>query len=297
MSPLTRIGPTSSTSPTSQTSQTSLRSRTGRVRPVAWQGSLFDTGVDRGLAFDALVRHQLDDATWVDEVTAWAPDHGELFALLLAEAPWKQRERRMYDRMVLEPRMVATWGSASARTLPPPLEAMRAALSDRYRVEFDSVGVNLYRDGRDGVAWHGDTNRRTLHDPLVATVSLGERRRFLLRPGASGSPAHRFQPGGGDLLVMGGACQHRWQHTVPKEPRGAGARMSVTLRHSREGWWVTAPPTALVPASSAVLIPARPPAGPGSDRSTPGGSAPDTATGVPAQAGGRTPRPPSGRRQ
>ena len=105
-------------------------------------------------------------------------------------------------------------------------------------MEFDSVGINLYRDGRDGVGWHGDNNRKTLHDPLVATVSLGERRRFLMRPGTAGSPTRRFRPGGGDLLVMGGACQHSWQHTVPKEPSGAGARMSVTIRHSHEGWWV-----------------------------------------------------------
>ena len=182
------------------------------TQALGWQGSLFDAlpaagRAARALTFDRLARHQLDEKTWLDEVTAWVPDHGELFERMLAEAPWKQRERMMYDRMVLEPRMVAHWGDAASGTLPAPLEEMRAALSDRYRVEFDSVGINLYRDGRDGVAWHGDNNRKTLRDPLVATVSLGERRRFLLRPGTSGSPTHRFRPGGGDLLVMGGACQ------------------------------------------------------------------------------------------
>jgi alkylated DNA repair dioxygenase AlkB len=221
------------------------------ARALSWQGSLFDSLPDDArpgdalpdagpvgpLIFDGLIRHRLDESTWLDEVTGWARGHGELFEQLLAEAPWQQRTRVMYDRKVLEPRMVAWWGDVSAGGLPDPLEAMRAALSDRYRVEFDSVGVNLYRDGRDGVAWHGDNNRKTLHDPLVATVSLGERRRFLMRPGSAGSPARRFRPGGGDLLVMGGNCQHSWQHTVPKEPSGAGARMSVTIRHSKEGWW------------------------------------------------------------
>lgn len=212
------------------------------ARSLTWQGSLFDSlpgDVRSGeaLAFDRLVRHQLDGDTWLDEVTGWAPDHGDLFDRLLAEAPWRQRERRMYDRMVLEPRMVVGWSGPTLASLPAPLDEMRARLSERYRVEFDSVGVNLYRDGSDGVAWHGDNNRKTMHDPLVATVSLGERRRFLMRPGTAGSPTHRFRPGGGDLLVMGGACQHAWQHTVPKEPSGAGARMSVTVRHSREGWW------------------------------------------------------------
>lgn len=203
---------------------------------VSWQGSLFD-GPGAGLSFAGLVRHRLDERSWLDEVPGWAPDHGALFEHLLRDAPWRQRERRMYDRTVLEPRMVAGWSGASLADLPPRVEEMRAVLSGRYRVEFDSVHVNLYRDGRDGVAWHGDTNRKTLTDPLVCTVSLGERRRFLLRPGTSGPPARSFTPGGGDLLVMGGACQHEWQHTVPKTAR-AGARMSVTLRHSREGWWV-----------------------------------------------------------
>jgi alkylated DNA repair dioxygenase AlkB len=203
---------------------------------LSWQGSLFDPEDGPALGFDRLVRHRLDERSWIDEVTGWAPDHAAIFDELLAVARWQQRERRMYDRMVLEPRMVVGWPTAEG--LPDSLEEMRRAVSERYRVEFDSVHVNLYRDGRDGVAWHGDTNRKTLINPLVVTVSLGEHRRFLLRPGTSGSPTRVFRPGGGDLLVMGGACQHSWQHTVPKEPRGAGARMSVTMRHSREGWWV-----------------------------------------------------------
>lgn len=205
---------------------------------MSWQGSLFDEASSAGgLSFDGVLRHRLDERSWLDEVPGWVLDHGEVFELLLTEAPWRQRERRMYDRTVLEPRMVAGWSGDSLAELPPRLAEMRAVLSDRYRVEFDSVLVNLYRDGRDGVAWHGDTVRRTLHDPLVATVSLGERRRFLMRPGTSGPATRTFTPGGGDLLVMGGACQHSWQHTVPKAAR-AGARMSITLRHSRQGWWV-----------------------------------------------------------
>ncbi len=211
------------------------------VPPLAWQASLFDPEPSSGdLSFDRVVRHRLDDRSWLDEVTGWLPDHDSVFTSLLAGAPWRQRERQMYERRVLEPRMVTGWSGESLAALPARLEEIRAALSARYGVEFDSVHVNLYRDGRDGVAWHGDTVRRTMHDPVVATVSLGERRRFLLRPGASGPATRLFTPGGGDLLVMGGACQHEWQHTVPKAAR-AGARMSVTLRHSREGTWVDGP--------------------------------------------------------
>jgi|SRR6266536_178554 alkylated DNA repair dioxygenase AlkB len=210
--------------------------------PVSWQGSLFDPygdPVDVGpgradMSFDRVMRHRLDDWSWVDEVPGWLGDHAELFEDLLWHAPWQQRERWMYERRVLEPRMVAAWQGEGLADLPPRLEQVRALLSERYGVEFDSVLVNLYRDGRDGVAWHGDAVRMTLTHPVVATVSLGERRRFLLRRGRSGRPRQAFIPGEGDLLVMGGACQHEWQHTVPKVAR-AGARMSVTLRHSRPG--------------------------------------------------------------
>jgi alkylated DNA repair dioxygenase AlkB len=197
---------------------------------VAWQGSLFD-GLDAGerLSFDALRRDPLDDASWLDVVPGWVTDHAELFDWLLQQAPWRQRTRTMWDKDVLEPRMVAL--------VPPPFPDRIAELvdplSERYGVAFDSCLVNLYRDGQDAVAWHGDTVRKTMRNPLVATVSLGARRSFLLKPVSGGPVARRYNPGEGDLIVMGGACQHDWLHTVPREKSASGARMSVTLRHSR----------------------------------------------------------------
>jgi alkylated DNA repair dioxygenase AlkB len=71
-----------------------------------------------------------------------------------------------------------------------------------------------------------------LTNPLVATVSLGERRRFVLRPSGGGRVVQTFHLAAGDLLVMGGACQHEWEHAVPKVA-AAGARMGITQRHSR----------------------------------------------------------------
>jgi alkylated DNA repair dioxygenase AlkB len=109
---------------------------------------------------------------------------------------------------------------------------MRVALSERYEVEFTSVRANLYRDGRDSVAWHGDRVARDLPNAFVAIVSLGGRRRFLLRPKGGGRSV-RFDPGPGDLLVMGGSCQRDWQHTVPKVA-AAQPRISLTFRHAYE---------------------------------------------------------------
>jgi alkylated DNA repair dioxygenase AlkB len=96
------------------------------------------------------------------------------------------------------------------------------------------VWVNLYRDGRQR-RLHGDRNAKVLTNPLVVTVSLGARRKFLLRARGTTRATHRLDPGGGDLVVMGGACQHDWEHTVPKTTKAVGPRMSVTIRHSGPG--------------------------------------------------------------
>jgi alkylated DNA repair dioxygenase AlkB len=200
---------------------------------VSWQDSLFaeaDPPAER-LSFAGLRRDALDQRSWLDVVPAWVPDHAALFDWLIEHAPWQQRTRTMWDRDVLEPRLVAAWHTGDA--LPGPVGELVAPLDARYGVAFDSCLVNLYRDGSDAVAWHGDTVRKRQRDPLVATISLGARRSFLLKPVAGGAEARRYRPGEGDLLVMGGACQHEWLHTVPREATASGARMSVTLRHSR----------------------------------------------------------------
>lgn len=204
------------------------------VPRVDWQGALFD-GLDTGerLGFDALRREPLDDRSWIDLVPGWVPDHAALFDRLLEIAPWQQRTREMWDQQVLEPRLVANWPTGAA--LPSEVLELTEPLSARYGVQIDSCLVNLYRDGSDAVAWHADTVRKVLRDPLVFTVSLGARRSFLLRPAAGGPVARRYAPGEGDLIVMGGACQHEWVHTVPRERSASGARMSVTLRHSTPG--------------------------------------------------------------
>ena len=191
------------------------------------QTSLFgasEPGVDR--SFATLVRHPLDERSWVDHAPGWLHGADGLFAFLVETAPWAQRERRLYDKTRPEPRLTAFYGD----DLPAPLREVCDALSARYGVEFDSVLLNLYRDGRDSVAWHGDRIARTVHDPNVATITLGHRRSFLLRP-KGGGRSTRFDPGPGDLIVMGGASQTEWEHTVPKVA-SAGPRISITVRHS-----------------------------------------------------------------
>jgi alkylated DNA repair dioxygenase AlkB len=198
---------------------------------VAWQRSLFGgESTIPDASFSACGRTELAGGAWVDHAPGWLAGSDALFAELVETAPWRQRTRHMYERVLDEPRLTAWWNE-SDEGLPAVVPEIRTLLSARYGVAFDSVGCNLYRDGHDSVAWHGDTVRKVMAEPLVAIVSLGEPRRFLLRPRGGGA-SRRYDLGAGDLLVMGGTCQHTWEHCVPKV-RAAGARLSITFRHSQ----------------------------------------------------------------
>jgi alkylated DNA repair dioxygenase AlkB len=204
---------------------------------LLWQPSLLDSGAEPAIdpTFSGAVRIALDQKSWIERVPSWVSGSDALFAHLLETAEWGQRTRKMWDHEVLEPRLTSSWRAESGRPLRPAiLEAMRRALSDRYGVEFDSMGLNLYRDGRDSVAWHGDRIAREIAEPLVAIVSVGEPRRFLLRPKAKGQggprATRRLVLGRGELLVTGGTTQRSWEHSVPKVA-SAGPRMSLTFRH------------------------------------------------------------------
>jgi alkylated DNA repair dioxygenase AlkB len=182
------------------------------------------------LAFSTLRRIPLDGGAWVDHAPGWVRGADRLFDEVLRARAWAQRTRRMYDARVLEPRLTSLWALASGAPLAPALvEEMRRVLGDRYGVVFDSAGFNLYRDGDDAVAWHGDRIVKAIAEPVVPLVSLGEPRRFLLRSRGGGARV-AFRLGRGDLLVTGGTCQRTWQHAVPRVAR-AGPRISIAFRH------------------------------------------------------------------
>lgn len=204
------------------------------------QGSLWSLG-EIGIDDDVpTARIALDDTSWVDHAPGWLRGSDELFATLVDLLPWRQRrDVPMYDRLVDEPRLTAWWQADGVAPEPlPVLAELRRRLSDTYEVAFDSIGCNLYRDGNDSVAWHGDRHRERVVDPVVAIVSVGAPRPFRLRPRAggpsAGAPIRTWALGRGDLLVMGGSCQHDWEHAVPKV-RAAGARVSITFRHEARG--------------------------------------------------------------
>lgn len=145
----------------------------------------------------------------------------------------------MYGELVTQPRLTAPWKVEDVPDELALLRDMAAVLSERYGVDFTSVGCNLYRTGEDSVAWHGDRVARELPEATIAIVSVGHRRPFKLRP-KRGGPSLGFRLGRGDLMVMGGSCQRTWDHAVPKVARIDGPRISITFRHAYDRAWLEA---------------------------------------------------------
>jgi len=232
---------------------------------AAIQESLLDSGDDPVPGLLRPERVLLARGAWVDVQRGWLAGSAALFTRLAERVPWRAERRRMYDRTVDVPRLLCFYGE-DAELPDPALAACRHLLSEHYRGElaepFRTAGLCLYRDGRDSVAWHGDTiGRGGTEDTMVAIVSLGTARPLLLRPrgviGADGTSASgarasgigagvigavgdsasggmgstlRYHLGHGDLLVMGGSCQRTWEHAVPKSARSTGPRISVQFR-------------------------------------------------------------------
>ena len=190
---------------------------------------------------DALVEQlDLGEGAWVDIARGWMADADVLFDHLLDNVQWSTSRLFRYDHFVEERRLGSHWQRGSPLPHPALAEATRT-LQHRYRVQFDSFGMMQYRDGRDGQAFHRDTDMRWLDDTVIAILSLGARRPWLLRPRTSRhdhSPgkgaSHDLAPGSGDLIVMGGRTQADWEHSVPYlGARPVTPRISIQWRFTR----------------------------------------------------------------
>ncbi|HKY17158.1 MAG TPA: alpha-ketoglutarate-dependent dioxygenase AlkB [Microthrixaceae bacterium] len=193
------------------------------------------------------LRHHLDASSWVDTASGWLRGADSLYSELVDRLPWRQYQRPMWGRLVDEPRLTCGLPLDDG-SLPAVLGEMSAELSAHYERTLDHGWANWYRDGDDAVAWHSDRIARDVAQPIVGIVSLGGPRRFMLRPKGGGS-SRRFVVHTGDLLVMGGDTQHRWQHCVPRERHGA-PRISLMYR-----------PAADEGATTPFVVPGRQPLG------------------------------------
>src|SRR4051812_7210340 len=189
----------------------------------------------------ALARLPIEDGLLLHHEHWLTPDAAAAaFAELRADTPWRLEHIRIAGRVIPVPRQTAWYGDPGAtyvysgirnEPLPwtPLLLQLRDALSAAAGAPFNSVLLNHYRDGKDSMGWHADNEPALGHDPVIASLSLGAPRRFLLRHATQKDRSMAFLLGDGALLGMAGATQHHYRPSVPK-PAEAGERINLTFR-------------------------------------------------------------------
>ncbi len=163
------------------------------------------------------------------------------FVELRAALAWKQPQLRLFGRTVAAPRLEAWHGDPGAgyrysgldhdpQPWTPLLLALRERIERVSNARYNSVLINLYRDGGDSNGWHADDERELGPEPAIASLSLGAARRFLLRHRADATQVEIVLEDG-SLLLMRGRTQQCWKHTVPKERRVRDPRINLTFRY------------------------------------------------------------------
>lgn len=180
---------------------------------------------------------------WPD---AFAADAAELMRALCAEAEFSRHTVRMFGRELPAPRLSAWHGEPGCsyrysgvrhepRPLGPGMQRLRARVEALCGQRFNCVLLNLYRDGDDSMGWHSDDEPELGPDPFIASVSLGEARRFVLRSRSEPRRRHECMLENGSLLLMEPPVQATWQHALPKARRVRGPRLNLTWRLIRDG--------------------------------------------------------------
>jgi alkylated DNA repair dioxygenase AlkB len=184
----------------------------------------------------------LADDTWLDFEAAWlsADEAARCLDAVRGEVEWVAREIVIYGKRIMQPRLVGWAGDVpyrySGQILEPrPFTDTVRALTERVNAfagtHFNHVLLNRYRDGRDNMGMHADNEPELGPDPIVATLSLGTTRRMTLVPRRPRDGERRsIELTSGSLLVMRGACQRRFRHGIPREPRVTEERVSLTFR-------------------------------------------------------------------
>jgi alkylated DNA repair dioxygenase AlkB len=168
--------------------------------------------------------------------------HDVVLKRLIEETPWRSETIRMWGREFVSPRLVAWYGDEGTTYLysgiqhepipwTPLLADLRRRVEEATDARFDSVLVNYYRGERDSVAMHSDDEKELGPEPVIASLSVGETRTFVMRHKTDRSQkTRRLMLESGSLLLMQGPTQRCWQHGVPKEKRPCGPRVNLTFR-------------------------------------------------------------------
>jgi len=161
--------------------------------------------------------------------------------MLLNSAPWEQRTQKMYDKMVLTPRLTAWYGDSKynesadnniikRNEWTPQLYALKERIEKEFGYHFNGVLLNLYRDNNDSVAWHRDKESRYGKRPVIASISLGQTRNFDFRKMDHHQSKYSLALPHGSLLIMKGGLQEHWEHRIAKSIIPMKERINLTFR-------------------------------------------------------------------
>jgi len=159
------------------------------------------------------------------------------------ELNWVQSEISLFGKKIPIPRLNAWYGDHAysysgthfkPQAWPPSLLEIKNKLQRVSKLNFNSVLVNWYRDGNDSMGWHSDDEASLGPNPQIASVSIGEQRKFVLRQIQNKSNKHALQLEDGSLLLMLGETQSRWQHSVPRTVKSKHSRINLTFRQIQQ---------------------------------------------------------------
>ncbi|WP_020682079.1 alpha-ketoglutarate-dependent dioxygenase AlkB family protein [Marinobacterium rhizophilum] len=170
-------------------------------------------------------------------------DSARLLRTLSEEIHWRQDRIRLFGREHAIPRLQQFQGEAGlhyrysglqldAAPWHPLVEQLRQKIAQVVPWTFNCVLLNLYRDGSDSMGWHSDDEPELGLNPVIASLSLGQPRRFLLRHRQlPQQPKIELTLDDGSLLLMRGSTQHHWQHALPRTRRACAPRLNLTFRY------------------------------------------------------------------
>lgn len=196
---------------------------------------LFATGLKGKKIFD------LPDAELILIDNFFTKEESDRFyEKILRQTKWREYEMEMYDKIVTAPRMISWYedkDNVGADQNGPDwtydLLTIRGRVERETQIEFNSLLLNLYRNGNDGVSWHSDKEHNSGPNPIIASVTFGETRMFRLR--------HKFRKEipqveiplhHGSFLLMAGTTNSFWQHQVPKTAKNVLPRINLTFRRT-----------------------------------------------------------------
>ena len=164
-----------------------------------------------------------------------------LFSYLREEVPWQQDDIRIFGKTYAQPRLTALFGlkgkpynysGITMHPLPFPerLLSLKEVVETKADQRFTSCLLNLYRDGNDSNGWHADNEKELGQNPVIASLSLGETRKFKMKHRREKHLKYDLELSSGSLLIMKGSTQHHWLHQVPKTRKTVGERINLTFR-------------------------------------------------------------------